>query len=159
MTPAPSDGWTVMQSRVSLAGRVTGGDGDIATGGVLSLAAAAGAARGKAASPPPPPMPRRYEARIRPDGFYFFLDLPAGDYLLDGQDQRGNKITAQRVSIPAGGDPTPPDIVSVDLAAATPAQTSKPAADRPAPAGQADAGSVVKADHRSAARARRRTKQ
>jgi hypothetical protein len=47
---------------------------------------------------------RRYETHILGDGFYFFLDLPIGDYVLTGHDEDGNEIQGQRVSIkPADG--------------------------------------------------------
>jgi hypothetical protein len=115
-TPTP-DGWIVMRSRVSLAGRVTGADGDVASGGVLNLTAATGG-DGHGAASPTPDRTRRYDARIRADGFYFFLDLPAGDYVLDGRDERGNEIEAKRVSIPPPTGSGPLNIVSADLSVA-----------------------------------------
>jgi len=145
MTTAESDGWIVMRSRVSLAGRVTAASGDIASGGVLGLTAAKGADRHKAASSSHD-IGRRYETRIRADGFYFFLDLPAGDYVLDGQDERGNEIEARRVSIPPAEGSGPLDVVDVDLSAST-----KSGADERPPEAKAPAGS---ARRRRAPRAR-----
>jgi hypothetical protein len=118
MTTAKSDGWIVMRCRVSLAGRVTGADGGIATGGALSLTAADDGDRQKATSPPPD-RPRRYDTHIRWDGFYFFLDLPAGDYVLNGQDESGNPIAAQRVSIVPADGSGPLDVIGADLSAST----------------------------------------
>ena len=51
MTMIKSDGWIVMRTRVSLAGRVTAGDGGTANGGTLSLTTARRADHGKAKSP------------------------------------------------------------------------------------------------------------
>jgi hypothetical protein len=146
MTTAESDGWIVMRSRISLAGRVTAASGGIASGGVLSLTAATGADRRKATSPSHD-IRRRYDTRIRPDGFYFFLDLPAGDYVLNGQDERGNEIEAQRVSIPLAEGSGPLDVVDVDLSASTKSGADK----RPPPEAKAPAGS---ARRRRAPRAR-----
>jgi len=135
MTTAESDGWIVMRSRVSLAGRVTAVGGDIATGGVLTLTTAQGADRHKATSPPHD-IRRRYDTHIRPDGFYFFLDLPAGDYVLNGQDERGSEIEAKQVSIPPAEGSGPLDVVDVDLSAST-----RSDADEAKPEAKASAGS------------------
>jgi hypothetical protein len=129
-TPTP-DGWIVMRSRVSLAGRVTGADGDVASGGVLNLTAATGG-DGHGAASPTPDRTRRYDARIRADGFYFFLDLPAGDYVLAGEDEGGNEIEPKEVSIPRVDASGPPLIVSVDLSAETPKSDAAPDAGKPA---------------------------
>jgi hypothetical protein len=118
MTIVDADGWIVIRNRVSLAGRVTAASGDIASGGALSLTAAHGANRHNAKSPPHG-IPRRYDTRIRPDGFYFFLDLPAGDYVLNGQDERGDEIEAKQVSIPPAQGSGPLHIVGVDLSSST----------------------------------------
>src|SRR6516225_3400594 len=88
MTPTAPEGRVLIRSRVSLAGRVASADGEIANGGVLRLTAARDAAGS-----------RHYETRIRTDGFYFFLDLPAGDYVLEGVDQHGTRLEAKPVSI------------------------------------------------------------
>jgi len=139
-TPTP-DGWIVMRSRVSLAGRVTGADGDVASGGVLNLTAATGG-DGHGAASPKPDRTRRYDARIRADGFYFFVDLPAGDYALVGRDERGNEIEAKRVSIPPPAGSGPLNIVSVDLSVAAKSGAHRP----PTPSGHAAAGAVQRAD-------------
>jgi len=144
MMTARSDAWIVTRSRVSLAGRVTAADGDVASGGALNLTAATRGDGHRAASPTPG-RTRRYDARIRADGFYFFVDLPAGDYVLDGRDERGLEIEAKRVSIPPPAASGPLNIVSVDLSvAANPARISHPEA--PAPAGQGGAGAVPRAE-------------
>jgi len=116
MPTVESDGWIIMRSRVSLAGRVEGAHGGIASGGVLSLTVAKEADRRNATSSSHD-IRRRYDTRIRPDGFYFFLDLPAGDYVLDGQDEGGNEIEAKPVSIPPMDGSGPLDVVGVDLSA------------------------------------------
>lgn len=103
MTTEVGSGWVVLRRAVTLAGRVTGAEGRPAVGGTVSMTAAGTA--------------RRYQARIRTDGFYFFLDLPAGDYLLDGQDERGNVIEAKRVSIPTTSGAERPRLLGNDLIA------------------------------------------
>jgi len=144
MMTARSDGWIVTRSRVSLAGRVTATDGDVTSGGVVNLTAATGGDGHQAASPTPD-RTRRYDARIRADGFYFFVDLPAGDYVLDGRDERGNEIEAKRVSIPPPTGSGPLNIVNADLTwRQNPARISHPEA--PAPAGQGGAGAVPRAE-------------
>jgi hypothetical protein len=126
MTTVDSEGWIIMRSRVSLAGRVKGAGGGIASGGVLSLTAAKEADRRNATSSSHD-IRRRYDTRIRPDGFYFFLDLPAGDYVLDGQDEGGNEIEAKPVSIPPTDGSGPLHVVGVDLSASTRSGTDEPA--------------------------------
>jgi hypothetical protein len=147
MTPTAPDGRVVIRSRVSLAGRVAGADGEIASGGVLNLTAARDAARS-----------RHYETRIRTDGFYFFLDLPAGDYVLEGVDQHGTRLEAKPVSIAPPRGSTLADIVSVNLTAVTPATSSRAPAEAPVPAGRAGAGRVTRAAS-SALHAARRPKR
>ena len=116
MTIVETGHWIVVRRRVSLAGRVTGAGGNNASGGMLALApaqpaqpapttrrpAARGAGQRRDTSSPKG-FARQYETRIRADGYYFFLDLPAGDYALSGQDERGNVIEAKQVSIPPTG--------------------------------------------------------
>jgi hypothetical protein len=60
---------------------------------------------------------RRYDTRILPDGLYFFLDLPAGKYVLKGQDERGNEIEARQVSIPPADGTGPLHVVKVNVSA------------------------------------------
>jgi hypothetical protein len=133
MTTSTPDGWIVMRSRVSLAGRVIGADGEIASGGLLSLTAAKDADWQSAS-----PMPHRYDAPIRPDGFYFFLDVPPGDYVLNGEDEGGNEIEQKQVSIPRVDASGPPDIVAVDLSAASKSDAASDAG-KPAPTAKAPA--------------------
>jgi len=134
MTPTAPEGRVLIRSRVSLAGRVASADGEIANGGVLRLTAARDAAGS-----------RHYETRIRTDGFYFFLDLPAGDYVLEGVDQHGTRLEAKPVSIAPPRPSTLTDIVSVNMTAATPATSSRPPTGAPAPAGRAGAGGATRA--------------
>jgi hypothetical protein len=147
MITAPSEGWIVVRSRVSLAGRVTGTGGDIAGGGVLNLTAAKDAVAHRATSPTPDKS-HRYDARIRPDGFYFFLDLPSGDYVLGGRDEHGNEIEAKRVSIPPAAGSGPLNIVGADLIVATKSGAHRLPAEASAPAGHAGVGAVPRADAR-----------
>lgn len=116
MTVEKSDRWIVVRSRVGLAGRVTVAGGDTASGGVLGLTAARGADRQTVAASSPD-VPRHYDTRIRGDGFYFFLDLPGGDYVINGQDERGNEIEAQPVSILPADASGHPHVVILDLIA------------------------------------------
>lgn len=138
MTPAPEGSrWTVLRRRVCLAGRVTAVDGSASRGGRLSLAAAAPLPGGPTVLPgspvvPPPDGPavpaRAWQAPIRPDGRYWFCDVPVGDYLVSGRDGRGRVVEARSVSVPAvdvreGRKP----LLGVDLVAVDPA--AAPAAD------------------------------
>jgi hypothetical protein len=116
LTTVEAEGWIVMRSRVSLAGRVTASGGGIASGRALRLTAAAAADERNAISSSRNIRPQ-YDTRIRPDGFHFFLDLPAGDYVLDGRDERSNEIEAREVSIPPAVGSRPLRVVTVDLSA------------------------------------------
>jgi len=133
MRTAAPDGWIVMRSRVSLAGRVTDAGGKVASGGVLNLTALRGPDQ-RNARLAPHAVARRYDTRIRGDGFYFFLDLPAGDYVLDGRDQRGNEIEAKRVSIPPLDSAGRLHIVDVDLSASPTANADDRPPEAKAPA-------------------------
>lgn len=108
--------WIIVHHRVSLAGRVTLTSGANATGGVVTLDAVpqVGGREDSRRS-----GARRRQTRIRRDGLYYFLDLPAGSYALGGQDERGHVIEAQLVTIAAteGSAKAPP--LSQDLIAST----------------------------------------
>ena len=114
MTMANADGWIVMRQRVSLAGRVTAAGGKIAGGGAVSLTTSQGTHR-RSATSAHDSVPRRYETRILADGFYFFLDLPAGDYVLGGRDERGDEIEARQVSIPPVDGQGRSSVIDADL--------------------------------------------
>jgi hypothetical protein len=133
MTTVRADGWTVARSRVSLAGRVTAVGGGVASGGLLDLTPVPGDGRHNAASPPRVTA-RRYDTRILADGLYFFVDLPAGQYVLKGQDDRGNEIKAQQVSIPPAGGTGPLHVVSMDLGALPKAGSDERPPERRLPA-------------------------
>jgi hypothetical protein len=109
MTTVSQDGWIVMRSRVSLAGRVTAAGGEPAKGGALSLTAVRGATRNDS-MPPPSDVGRRYETRILGDGFYFFLDLPVGHYVLTGHDEDGSQIEGLQISIRPTDGPGPQEV-------------------------------------------------
>ena len=116
MSDRTSGNWIVNRSRVRLAGLVTAAGGGIASGGRLTLSGSQGNDQGKANSPPPA-FQRRYDACIRDDGFYFFVDLPAGDYLLSGKDESGNEIEQQQVVVPPIAELGASVFVALDLRA------------------------------------------
>ena len=62
-------------------------------------------------------LERRYCAHVRSDGLYFFLDLPAGNYVLSGKDERGRPIENKPVSIPPASGPGMLPVLGVDLIA------------------------------------------
>jgi hypothetical protein len=141
MTTVEAGRWIVMRSRVSLAGRVTASAGSIASGGALRLTAALNI-DGQNETSLPRAIRRRYDTRIRPDGFYFFVDLPAGEYLLDGRDERGNEIEAREVSIPTASGSGPLHVVTVDLRAVTKPDTDAPTSDHRPQEPRGEAGPV-----------------
>lgn len=59
----------------------------------------------------------RYYAQVRSDGLYFFLDLPAGNYVLSGKDECGRPIETKPVSIPPVSGPGMLPVLGVDLIA------------------------------------------
>lgn len=118
MTAATSAGWVVARSRVRLAGRIAGAETATTSGCVPTLAAVAGA--------------RRYQACMRPDGIYFFLDLPEGNYALSGRDHRGQAIGPHQVTVPAADAAGPAQIVVLDLKASAPSDVEEPPLDTPA---------------------------
>lgn len=168
--PAAADAsrWTVLRSRVCLAGRVTAADGTASRGGRLLLVATAppvapltapaplpapapavGRRAGRRAAAPALPSPgeaavppvepavptRAWEAPIRPDGRYWFFDVPAGDYLVSGRDERGRVVEARTVSLPPVdvSDGKKP-LLGVDLIAVPPAAVPLDASAAGAPA-------------------------
>lgn len=89
-------------------------------------AAASGAPLLSGAAVVPPDEPavptRAWETLIRPDGRYWFFDVPAGDYVLSGRDERGRVVEARPVALPTvdvrdGRKP----LLGVDLVAVPPA--------------------------------------
>jgi hypothetical protein len=124
MTALASDGWIVRQLQVRLAGRVIAADGGIASGGRLTLRALQGGGPGKAKSYPAA-FTRQFDTPIRADGFYFFANLPAGDYVLEGQDEHGNQIEPRHVTVPAK-QVGAPDIVALDLTVAARSGSEEP---------------------------------
>lgn len=44
---------------------------------------------------------RRYDSHARPGGVFFFLDVPAGRYILNRIDADGVTVEAQKVVVPA----------------------------------------------------------
>jgi hypothetical protein len=46
-------------------------------------------------------LSRQYHAYVRGDGLYYFLDLPAGNYVLGGRDELGRPIEPKPALIPS----------------------------------------------------------
>src|SRR6185369_16950789 len=60
----------------------------------------------------------QFDTAIRGDGLYFFVDLPPGEYRLEGEDERGNQIGPRNVTVLAKQLGSR-DIVALDLKAST----------------------------------------
>jgi hypothetical protein len=116
----------VRRQRVSLAGHVTRVDGERASGGrvtVLGVAsptkpAGARSSASKTATAPIA-LEQRREAVVRADGLYFFVNLPARDYVVEGCDERGLALEPKRVAVPAADPTRRPPLLSFDLVVAT----------------------------------------
>ena len=121
MTLVDPDRWIVLRRRVAIAGRVVDDAGVPADGGDLSMRAQPPAtpprrtARRGADAPPMNHFARLHETRVRSDGFYFFLDLPAGDDLIDGRDARGRAIEPRSISIAPVVGPAAKRLLGVNL--------------------------------------------
>ena len=124
MKPAGSDNWVVLRRRVSLAGRVTIPGGNAASGGAVTLTAKTATAR--------------FETRVLADGFYFFVDLPHGDYLLTGRDEYGNEATPQTITLPLTPGTARPPVVKADVV--TVSQPASTVDERPRKRAQAKPG-------------------
>ena len=119
MTRVGPDQWIVIRRRVAIAGRVFNGAGVPVNGGQLSLQAqlpAKAPRRPARRGADAPPRSRVYETRVRSDGFYFFLDIPAGEYLLDGQDAHGQSIELRSISVEPVIGPAVKPLLGIDLA-------------------------------------------
>jgi hypothetical protein len=117
VTAAKPADWVILRRRVSLAGRVTLADGSNADGGVVRVASAQ-AVKKRSVTGASAESPGQYETTISRDGFYFFLDLPSGDYLLSGRDEHGSDIEAKPVSIPPAKGAERAPVIGVDLVVA-----------------------------------------
>lgn len=61
---------------------------------------------------------RQFPCRLRPDGRFFFLDVPAGRYTLDRADSAGNVVAKTELAVaPVAADARMP-MVQIDLEAA-----------------------------------------
>jgi len=122
----------VVRRRVSLMGRRLDADGRAVAGGSVTATPVAGAACGSA-----------LQADIlRADGHYGFLDLPKGDYRVEGLTAAGAAFAATTVTVKGDiGDRNRP-IAAADLAVEGPASGQRNK-DTPA-AGVAGGGSVQK---------------
>lgn len=112
------DRWIVVRRRVSLAGRVSAAGGGMAGGGSLALTSAAASTERDGMGSVRGAVWWR-DALVRRDSWYFFLDLPAGDYVLSGRDDRGDAIEAGPVSILPTMGLSKPQVVHLDLIAST----------------------------------------
>jgi hypothetical protein len=99
----------VSRDRVSLAGRITWADASAANRCMLTLYA-----EPTGSGPRPPVRPREYKAYISSDGLYFFENIPAGNYRLNGRDN-GNRTIDHLVMIPPGVNGERPAVVTMDL--------------------------------------------
>jgi hypothetical protein len=142
-TAAPA---LISRYRVSLAGRILS-VGPIAAGDYkLALTPLSFAAVTEHGSPQS--EARQYIAFIRPDGQYYFQDVPAGSYVLNAQDQKGRRVE-QRVVLPPGEPGHRPPVTEADVRfedhAPSPADQSHreapPARHEPAAAGRSAARS------------------
>lgn len=136
-----------MRRRVSLAGHVIAASGasraasaeqlrEVQLGMALALAEDWRAARGvslREVSATSADLAHRNHAQVRSDGLYFFFDLPAGNYVLEGKDERGHRIETKPVSIPQASGPGTLPVLGVDLIARA---NQEQTADSPVAAGQ-----------------------
>lgn len=103
---ARSRPWSVrIRRQVTFGGRVLDPQGSPVTGGAVALTSLEPQTRGRCDASPgavPSAGGQRCTA-IRPDGRYFFLDLPPGQYTVDGQDRNGRPIHARVLSVVALG--------------------------------------------------------
>lgn len=117
MSELPASRWyAVRRRRVSLAGHLRRSDGEAAGGG--QVCGSSPDARSESAS-------FHREAVVRPDGLYFFLDLPAGTWLLSGLDSFGANLGLRSVDVPPPDRTRRPTMLAVDLVV-----TSTPSADQ-----------------------------
>ncbi|MDM0047907.1 hypothetical protein [Variovorax sp. J22R115] len=123
--------WTVVRRRVSVAGRVARRDGSPVSSGVVQLrheasvqaqtgvperAGSRGSARADAAATATTTaQASAFETQIRRDGLYFYLDVPAGRYVLGGHDQGGGLIESRAITVPVADRARMPPLLDVDL--------------------------------------------
>jgi len=140
----PDGRWVISRRRVSLAGRVARSEGATASAGVVHLTMEALSAQPAvstiAATSPSLALPRSrrsaaafkgseatavvamtvadswfVETPISPDGYYFYLDLPPGDYLISGRDERGLPLHGRAVTVPVPDRLRLPPLLAFDL--------------------------------------------
>jgi hypothetical protein len=133
------------RSRVSLGGRITPSRPGTASSCSLVLSTAAPQrsvdhAAGR-------PHERSYVARIRPDGLYYFQDVPPGRYRLVGRDDKDGHVE-RTVVLPPGEGGARPRVVELDLQFGEPPLADVPPAEppaRPTRRGSATAGRPARA--------------
>ena len=138
MSDSSDSSWTVIRRRVSVAGHVMRADGVPVRGGSVSWSAASpaasrtstrrGSGRAVPASISVDAGATQRQAPIRNDGLYFCLDLPAGDYVLGGVDERACVIEARAVTVgPVAVRPGGSPLLGIDLLATdTPRRRTHP---------------------------------
>jgi hypothetical protein len=124
-TPPDERLMAVRRQRVSLAGHVTRADGMRAFGGRVTarrVGSPTKPAGGRNSTPKPAIAPlaleQQHEAMIRADGLYFFVNLPAGDYVVEGHDERGLVLEPKPVAVPPSDPTRKPALLNFDLVVA-----------------------------------------
>lgn len=114
--PVPLPWFSVRRRRVSLTGQLKRSDGTSAGAGQV-WASPPGALPEPTAAPwsaaEPPPFERK--AVVRPDGLYFFLDLPPGRWVLSGADRSGAKLEPRTVDVQPPVYTQKPTMLATDL--------------------------------------------
>jgi hypothetical protein len=95
-------GWEVRRHRVALCGQVLNADGTHATGAKVAItdgprrfaAKLKSGAAAREAGTPHQIAPN--VTRVRPDGIYFFLDLPEGEYTVSAEGARAYQRAVNR---------------------------------------------------------------
>ena len=131
----------VSRYRVGLVGRLTWEGVAAAAGCVLTLNAVPGKARAGAGTRRPVSK-RVYNASVRPDGLYYFQNVPPGGYRLLGRDGKGRALD-HIVTIPDGENGKRPKVIELNLQFIDlpPAVTGPPPpANAPAPLAQRGRG-------------------
>jgi hypothetical protein len=115
---------TVARARVSLAGRVAPLGSPPPYRCTLTLTTVTpdrGSAR---------PDGRTYTAFIRPDGLYYFQNVPPGSYRLTARDDK-DRTVVRDLALPPGVNGERPRVVEMDLQFTDPQAAEQPSAEQP----------------------------